>query len=738
MQEFKILREESLNDIRAELNAYAIQASEAAEQAVQAAESVGENLLQSTLDGYTDGLNEYLTSSDTVLEAFGNLQQQIKSLVITGGGGVSSVSVVSANGFSGTVANPSTAPSITLSTTVNGLIKGNGTAISSAVANVDYQSPISLTTIGSSGSATFLSNVLNIPSYSLSGLGGVPTTRSLSINGVSFDLSANRSWSVGTVTSIVAGTGITGGTITGSGSIAFDTTWGDSRYALGSSLSSYVPTTRTITINGSSLDLSANRSFSVGTVTSLSVASSNGFSGSVSASATSPVITLSTTITGLLKGNGTAISSAVSNVDYQAPISITTTGSSGAATFLSNILNIPNYTLTGLGGVPTTRTITINGTAQNLSSDRSWTVGDVRTDSSYSNPSWITSLSWSKVTNTPTTLSGYGVTDAVNKAGDTMTGFLTLHADPTQALHAATKEYVDNVAAGLKASPAVEVATTGPLSATYNNGTLGVGATLTSMTNGAFPTIDGVTISTTVFGQNGILIKNQSNPAHNGRYNLTTQGTASTPWVLTRCQVCDESDEIPGSYIFVKAGTTQANTGWVAYVQDPSTFVVGTNTITYFQFSGAGTYTAGTGLSLTGSVFSANIGTDIQAYSADLSAIAQLSGSTGYLVKTGPGTWTITSASTGSSRVISVVTTNTTATLDSGTDYVYLASNTISITLPTASSNQSIYTVKNVGTGVITINTTSSQTIDGSTSIILPVRYSAVSLVSDGINWNII
>jgi hypothetical protein len=86
------------------------------------------------------------------------------------------------------------------------------------------QDPITLTTLTSSGAATFIANVLNIPNYTLSGLGGVPTTRNLTINGVSFDLSADRSWTVGTVTSVqlAAGTGISlGGTnpITSSGTI---------------------------------------------------------------------------------------------------------------------------------------------------------------------------------------------------------------------------------------------------------------------------------------------------------------------------------------------------------------------------------------------------------------------------------------------------------------------------------------------------------------------------------------
>ena len=109
----------------------------------------------------------------------------------------------------------------------------------------------------------------------------------------------------------------------------------------------------------------------VGTVTTVSVASANGFAGSVATASSTPAITIATSITGLLKGNGTAISAAVSGTDYQAPVSatgilkssgvsgnvsaatagtdyqapitLTTTGSSGAATFSSGTLNIPQY-----------------------------------------------------------------------------------------------------------------------------------------------------------------------------------------------------------------------------------------------------------------------------------------------------------------------------------------------------------------------------------------------------------
>jgi hypothetical protein len=184
-------------------------------------------------------------------------------------------------------------------------------------------------------------------------------------------------------------------------------------------------------------------------------------------------------------------------------------------------------------------------------------------------------------------------------AGGTMTGKITLDGNPTQALHAVTKQYVDSVEAGLLTRPQVKAATTANLDSTYDNGTAGVGATLTATTNGAFPLIDGVAL-TTVNGNRGLLVKNQTDAAENGRYNLTTQGDAETPWVLTRCSLCDEASEIPGSYTFVTDGDVNGQTGWVQYVDDPSTFTVGTDDIDVFQFAGAGTITGGTNISVNG------------------------------------------------------------------------------------------------------------------------------------------
>jgi len=96
--------------------------------------------------------------------------------------------------------------------------------------------------------------------------------------------------------------------------------------------------------------------------------------------------------------------------------------------------------------------------------------------------------------------------------------------------------------------------------------------------------------------------------------------------------------------------------------------------------------------------------------------------------------WTISA----SGKSINIVSINTDAGSASSTDYVYLASGTISVTLPTAVGNQNLYTIKNVGTGVITINTLLSQTIDGSLTAPIKVQYLSLTIISDGANWNII
>ncbi len=135
--------------------------------------------------------------------------------------------------------------------------------------------------------------------------------------------------------------------------------------ALTSDLSSYVPTSRILTINGTSYDLSANRTWSVGTVTSVAAltlgTTGTDLSSSVANGTTTPVITLNIpTASATNRG-------ALSSTDWstfnnkQSTITLTTTGSSGSATFVSNTLNVPTYTLAGLGGISDTGTKSIFG-----------------------------------------------------------------------------------------------------------------------------------------------------------------------------------------------------------------------------------------------------------------------------------------------------------------------------------------------------------------------------------------
>lgn len=170
-------------------------------------------------------------------------------------------------------------------------------------------------------------------------------------------------------------------------------------------------------------------------------------------------------------------------------------------------------------------------------------------------------------------------------------------ATPTVSTDAATKQYVDDVAQGLNIHAASYAATTANLNATYSNGTSGVGATLTNAGAQAAFITDGTTPSV----NDRILVKDQTTTSENGIYTLTTVGSGSINWVLTRATDFDTAVEIAGGdFTFVDNGTLNANTGWVN-VDEVTT--VGTDPIEFQQFSGAGTYTASNGVLLTGTNF---------------------------------------------------------------------------------------------------------------------------------------
>merc|ERR1711871_193303 len=158
----------------------------------------------------------------------------------------------------------------------------------------------------------------------------------------------------------------------------------------------------------------------------------------------------------------------------------------------------------------------------------------------------------------------------------------------------ANKAYVDQVAQGLDTKPSCRVATTANLSASYSNGTAGVGATLTASGNGAL-SIDGVSPTT----NDRILVKDQSTAAQNGIYVVTNIGSGSTNWILTRATPEDQPSELSGgAFVFVEEGTANAINGYVFTHTGNPTF--GTTALDVAQFSGAGQITAGAALSKTG------------------------------------------------------------------------------------------------------------------------------------------
>jgi hypothetical protein len=257
------------------------------------------------------------------------------------------------------------------------------------------------------------------------------------------------------------------------------------------------------------------------------------------------------------------------------------TSNKGVASFAT-----ANFTVTS--GDVAAKNITLGSSTLSLGSTTTSIAGitELTVDNLNFNGNTVTSTD----TNGDIILSPNG-TGKVDVSGSIITGL----SEPVNATDAATKNYVDTVAEGLHIHEAAHCATTDTLATlsggtvTYNNGTSGVGATLTL--SAGLSAIDGHTLN------NGdrILVKNQATQAHNGMY-VRTSAT-----VLTRSADFNTAAEMAGGdFTFVENGTLYGNTGWV---QTEEVLTVGTDAVIWQQFSGTGTFTAGNGLTISGTEF---------------------------------------------------------------------------------------------------------------------------------------
>jgi len=433
----------------------------------------------------------------------------------------------------------------------------------------------------------------------------------------------------------------------------------------------------------------------------------SGLTGVTATSTGFPVTAGTSNIAAASNGNIAVTVSAVANVAVFTPTGVSVAGNitaSGNVTAGNVNSNLYGVTVSASGSVyGATANISGNVTAGNVNSNvygvtvsasgslygatanitGNITGGNLKTNSIYT-------------INTGDTLTVNAATISLNPTANVSLNsrYINSLADPVAAQDAATKNYVDTVAQGLDPKASVVYATTGNLFTgggyTYNNGTSGVGATLTAATNRAL-SIDGQTPSV---GQR-ILVKNEvgtyvdtttQSAAFNGIYTVTTVGSGTVPWVITRATDMDQWAEVPNAFTFVEDGPTNADTGWVCTSNQSGT--MGTTSITWTQFSGAGTYTAGNALSLVGTQFNVNYdGTTIS-----LNGTNQL-----YIPAGATLTTPNIGAATGTSLSVSGAVTSATITATGNISAGNVNSNLFGVTV---SASGTVYGASHVGTTV--------------------------------------
>ena len=292
---------------------------------------------------------------------------------------------------------------------------------------------------------------------------------------------------------------------------------------------------------------------------------------------------------------GSGITTTVGNDEITIAGDDASTSAKGVASFSSNDFSVSSGAVSiKAGGVSNTQ---LEGSIANTKlANSSVTIGSssVSLGSSLVDINGVEQLDVDHIRLDGNTISSTGGTNNIvldpNSTGtvDVSDARITSVADPSGAQDAATKAYVDSVANGLDVKASMRVATTGNLSVSAT-------ATILEATANGAISIDGVSLSL----NDRVLVKDQTATAQNGFYKVTTVGSGSAKFVLTRTPDADAASELTaGAFVFVEEGTANADNGYVLTTNGAIT--VGTTGITFEQFSGAGQISAGNALTKNG------------------------------------------------------------------------------------------------------------------------------------------
>ena len=441
---------------------------------------------------------------------------------------------------------------------------------------------------------------------------------------------------------------------TGTGSVS---TGGTLSIVQGSGITTSV-TGSTFTITNAGV-LSVNGS--TGTITGLATIASPTFTGTVTVPASGIVYPGSTSGQSILAAPATA----GTNTAITLPATAGTLALNNQTFYLGStaitinqgtgtISSITGLSITGNAGTATTlqTTRTINGTSFNGSANITitaanpfaLTIGTGLSGTSYDGSSAITiaNTGVTSLTGTANQVLVGGTTGSAQTGALTLTlpqsiattstptfAQVTISNSPVNATDVATKAYVDNISAGVNAHDAVRLATTTTLAAVYaagsttanppGDGGTGLGATITFSATG-ITQLDGantLALGDRILVKDGVTADAGATSKANGIYVVTTAGTTGVATVLTRATDYDNSnfgDISAGDIVYIKSGTAAGGTQWVQTNIGTATagsgaslrycVLVGTDSISFTQFSGVGVITGGTGITVSNNVVS--------------------------------------------------------------------------------------------------------------------------------------